>query len=367
MIAAQTAAAGVAYASYQGLSSAADKVEDIVDGIQAFEADWNKGSLYMYLGEVKNGIGKRLNLSYLMPFAPTQSPIIAGIRALNNGKDIGTSISNAFNDTVIRPIADTFGASMLFSGLNSLVNNKDEYGRDIWDSDKYSTWKNISNVAKTIFGPFTPGGIKRTSDIIESYEYEGKDFGIKGPKITGKKIYQTDAWMNLLGIGPEEYNIGKSLSFKMIDLKQRMDSSDNIFKEAYKGTNAKTPEDLINAYREGMENKVRLSKELSYYIKSAKKTGMDFKSIYNSITKKGLFSSRLDKDMIIKLIKEDSFIPAPPNLVDIKKWSMLIEKETGQKQSFNAIKNELVKIYKEYITLGDKPVISFEEFKKLNN
>ena len=361
MIAAQSAAAGTAYAS---LSYLGDKASEIADGIQAFEADWNKGALYMYLGESKNGIGKRFNLSYLMPWATTQGPIITAIRAFNNNEDTGVAIEKTFNDAIVNPIVQTLGLSMVTEGINSLINNQDEYGRPIWDSDGYSTWKNISNVAKSLFGPFTPGIGGSTSDIIESYEYEGKDFGIKGPKMTGKKIYQTDAWMNLLGMGPEEYNIGKSLSFKMKDIKRRMGKTDNIFKEVYQNSNPRTTEDLINAYREGMENKVRLSKELGYYIKSAKKAGMNFKSIYDSITKKGLFSSRLDKNMIIKLIKEDSFIPAPPNLVDIKKWGIDIQKETGQKLPFNAIKNELMQIYKEYITLGDKPVISFEEYSK---
>ena len=244
----------------------------------------------MYLGESKNGIGKRFNLSYLMPWATTQGPIITAIRAFNNNEDTGVAIEKTFNDAIVNPIVQTLGLSMVTEGINSLINNQDEYGRPIWDSDGYSTWKNISNVAKSLFGPFTPGIGGSTSDIIESYEYEGKDFGIKGPKMTGKKIYQTDAWMNLLGMGPEEYNIGKSLSFKMKDIKRRMGKTDNIFKEVYQNSNPRTTEDLINAYREGMENKVRLSKELGYYIKSAKKAGMNFKSIYDSLLK-ALFMS----------------------------------------------------------------------------
>ena len=131
-----------------------------------------------------------------------------------------------------------------------------------------------------------------------------------------------------------------------------MGRTDNIFKEVYQSTDSKTPEDLVNSYREGMENKFKLSKKLSYYIKSAKKTGMDTKSIIRSITKDGLFSERLDKKMIAKLVKEDLFIPAPPNIKDIKIWALSNEKETKQKLPVNAIKNELMNIYKEYVRLG---------------
>ena len=347
IIAAQSAAVGASYAS---LSYLGEKAGEIAEGIQAFEADYNKGALYIYFGEPKNGKGKRFNLSYVFPWGPTQTPITAGIRSLRSGKDIATAVSEAFQNTIVRPIADTFGASMLTEGLLSLYNNQDEYGRPIWDADGYSMWTNISNSAKTVFGPFMPGGGSRTADLIESYEYPDLDYGFKGKG--NRKIYQTDAWMNMLGIGAEEYDIGKSLSYKIGDIKRRMGRTDNIFKEVYQSTDSKTPEDLVNSYREGMENKFKLSKELSYYIKSAKKTGMDTQSIIRSITKDGLFSERLDKKMIAKLVKEDLFIPAPPNIKDIKMWALSNEKETKQKLPVNAIKNELMNIYKEYVRLG---------------
>tara|TARA_R110000772_G_scaffold268408_1_gene395344 strand:+ start:737 stop:5512 length:4776 start_codon:yes stop_codon:yes gene_type:complete len=344
IITAQSAAAGVAYGS---LSYLGDKASDLIDGIQAFEADYNKGSLYIYFGEPKNGVGKRFNLSYVMPWAPTQSPIIAGIRALRNGDDIESSVSKSFQDTVVRPITDTFGASMLTEGVLSLYNNQDEYGRPIWDKDGYSTWKNISNSAKTVFGPFVPGGGSKAADLIESYEYSGLDFGLKGKG--NRKIYQSDAWLNMLGVGSEEYNIGKSLSFKMGDIKKRMGRTDNIFKEVYQSTDIKTTDDLLNSYRESMENKVKLSKELSYYIKNAKKAGMDFKSIFKSITKEGLFSDRLDKTMISTLIKEDLFIPPIPKIEDIIKWGIDIKKQTGQQPPAKEILGDLFLIWKEAI------------------
>ena len=347
MIAAQSIAAGVAYGSYSAVTSLAGKAGEIVEGIQAFEADYNKGALYMYLGEIKDGVGKRFNLSYIMPWAPTQNPIIAGIRALTSDKDIGTTVSEAFQDAVVRPITDTFGASMLTSGLMDLADNRDEYGRPIWQPEQYGVWKSAVNVANTIFGPMAPGGGARIADVKESYEFKGKDFGLKGKG--KKKIYQTDAWMNMLGIGAEEYDIGKSLSFKMVDIKKRMGQTDNIFKEVYQSGDIQTKEDLLNAYQESMDYKVKLSKEIGYYIRSAKKTGMSVKDIFKSITKEGLFTSRLDKQMMLKLVKDDVFIPPIPNIKDIEMWGRSLKIITGQKPPAREIYKDLFRIYKEAI------------------
>jgi hypothetical protein len=98
-----------------------------------------------------------------------------------------------------------------------------------------------------------------------------------------------------------------------------------------------------------MDYKVKLSKEIGYYIRSAKKTGMSVKDIFKSITKEGLFTSRLDKQMMLKLVKDDVFIPPIPNIKDIEMWGRSLKKITGQKPPAREIYKDLFRIYKEAI------------------
>ena len=50
------------------------------------------------------------------------------------------------------------------------------------------------------------------------------------------------------------------------------------------------------------------------------------------ITEDGLFSNRLDKKMLINMLRKGIFIPAPPKFSDMEKWAISTGKMTKTKR-----------------------------------
>ena len=57
---------------------------------------------------------------------------------------------------------------MLAESLISFARNQDEYGRPIFDRDRYTQGQNIANTMATLFSPFEPGVIKSARDVYKN-------------------------------------------------------------------------------------------------------------------------------------------------------------------------------------------------------
>ena len=47
------------------------------EAIEYFDPDFSKGARYLYFGDIKDGKGFRLNLSYIDPWALMKDPLLA--------------------------------------------------------------------------------------------------------------------------------------------------------------------------------------------------------------------------------------------------------------------------------------------------
>ena len=351
MIAAQAAGPGLALGSAQmfGLNETLPGQEHTIkEGIESTDPDYNKGANYIYYGQPEKGKGKRVNVSYINPWATTQAPIVAAITGLNRTGDyVEGEVNQAFNDAVIRPIAEAFGPSMLADSIFTLFRNKDEYGRPIFDKDRFTDYQNLMNGVGAVFGPFEPGAVKSARDLVTSFNLgPDKEFGIKEK---GRKIDTTDQLWGLTGVKPEEYDIKIGLNYKMYDLKNRMGNTSAMFRDAYQRRNPITVNELVDTYEQSLARNFAIATEMFDYISKAKSAGLNNAEIYKAITDDGLFKSRMDKNILYNMINKGVFVPPPPLKKDVYKWGISTQRMTGQKPPIDDAQEELMNVYRSYV------------------
>ena len=348
IISAQAAAPALALGSAQLFDlneTVPGETNTIKEGIEAFDADYNKGDNFVYYGKPEKGVGKRVNISYLNPWSATQAPIAAAFAASRKGENVEGAVDTAFQDAIINPIFDTFGPSMLFEAVATFAQNRDERGKPIFREGDTNRTK-IMNGITTLLKPFEPGGVKSARDLYQSYNLEDKDFGIRDK---GRKLITNDQWIGLFGVKPEEYDSKIGLGYKVSDLKRRMGDVESIFREAYQQRSPITVDELTESYGQVLKTQFDLATQMFDYIAKARSTGLDDKDIILAITDGGLFNKRLDKTVITNMIKKGIFVPPPPKFEDIYKWGISTKKMTGQQPPIREAQRELMNIYKTYV------------------
>ena len=356
IISAQAAAPALALGSAQvfGLNDTIEgETNTIKEGIEEFDAPYNKGSNFVYYGKPEKGVGKRVNISYLNPWAATQAPIAAAFAASRKGENVDNAIDTAFQDAVINPIFDTFGPSMLWEAASSFMRNEDERGKPIFREGDTNQTK-IMNGITTLLKPFEPGGVKSARDVYESYNLrkEQQDFDYLdkfGTTPKGRKRYINDQWVGLSGVKPEEYDSKIGLGFKVTDLKKRMGDVGVIFREAYQQRSPITVDELTESYDQVLKTQFGLATQMFDYISKARSTGLNNADIIKAITDGGLFMKRLDKKVLHNMVKKGVFVPPPPTFGEIAKWGVSTKKMTGQKPPIREAQRELMNIYRTYV------------------
>ena len=365
LIAAQSAAPALAAGSY-ALTGMNEKVVDkngkempytIREGYEAFDQPWQKGSNFIYLGAPEKGRARRINISYLNPWAKTQDPIRAGIRALSSGEDIDENVDKAFAESVWRPIRETFGPSMITESIVNLAQNRNEYGKKII-GDTVTLGQKFRKGVIQAMAPFEPGIIKSARDIGTGFtgpqEKTRELFGFEidvpvGYTRSGMEKGSDEQIFALSGIKPETIDIKNTLGFKANDIKRLMGESGKTFTRSYQQRTPITTEELVEAYSDGMAKEYKYAKEMFDLISKAKSADLNNKDIILAITDGGLFKNRLDRDMLVNLVNKGKFIPAPPKFADMNKWAISTKKRTGFKPPVREAQNELMKVYRRYV------------------
>ena len=349
IIAAQSAAPALATTS--ALVTGIDQKEEgmpytIRQGMAKFDPDFDQGASYIYLGKPENGKGKKINIDYINPWAKTQLPIRAAMDALNKGAYVDGVVDDAFNTAVLRPLADTFGASMLAEAAWNIYKNVDEYGRPIFGETDTGLQK-VGKGLETVWEAFEPGFVKTAKDMATSMNLEGKDYGVRKGK-TGTRLYINDELAGLTGIKPKYYDINKSLRFQANDIKRNMADAGKIFSNALQQMQPQTEEEIVGAYKEALEKQYAQATKMFDLITAAKSTGMKDSDIIKAITRGGLFPKGADKRIITNMVKRGVYIPEPPVTADAFKYGVLIERETDQKPPIMESLNKLQEVYSTY-------------------
>tara|TARA_R100000353_G_scaffold62309_1_gene49076 strand:+ start:1411 stop:5898 length:4488 start_codon:yes stop_codon:yes gene_type:complete len=365
IIAAQSAAPALAAGSV-ALTGMDEKVVDRngkempytkKEAFEAFDQPWQKGSNFIYLGEPEKGKIRRINISYINPWAKTQDPIRAGLRALASGGDIDQNLDKAFAESVWRPVKETFGLSMLAEATFNMINNQNEFGKEVFKETDTLGEKFRTGVVETL-SVFEPGIVKSGRDIATSLNAPKRvqretflgNYDIPvGFTRSGAQKGLDEQIMSLSGIKPETTDIKDTLGFKVNDIKSNMGESGETFRKMYQQRTPITTEELVEAYSTGLAKEYEYAKEMFDLISRAKSADLNNKDIILAITDGGLFKNRLDKKMLVNLVNKGRFIPAPPNIRDIEKWAISTEKRTGRKPPVQEARNQIMRTYRRYV------------------
>ena len=367
IIAAQSAAPALAYGSANMMGMDKPVIDEDtgqvlpytkMEALQAFTQPWEKGANFLYLGEEKDGRVRRTNISYLNPWANWQDPIRAGMRALSTNSDIDGSIDNAVSIALIEPLKEAFGPSMLAGALIQALSGVDAYGNQLYEDD--SKGAIAAGLGRAFWAAFEPGIVRQATNIYESYNLGYSKERTR--RILGDWTYDTavgitksgrereagDQWMALVGVRPETFDIKEVLGYKVNDIKRSMGDAGKTFRRAYQQRTPTTTTELTNAYSESMEREYEQAKEMYDLFTRAKSLGLSNEQIYRTVTDDGLFSNRLDKKMLINMLKKGIFVPALPKFADMEKWAKTTKERSGLRPPVREAFKDIMDIYKNF-------------------
>ena len=335
--------------------------------------DYSRGNNYLNFGTDQNGKGRRINLSYINPWAAGSDMITAAVRALDEGENVDGALKKASIDGIVKPIIDTFSPSMVASVISNIYQDQNEYGQPIYN-DKDSSLDYLKTTAGEIYKAFEPGGFKSARDIVTSIDnttpkqLKAKEwidaepfaldmYGIKKGK-TGTKKYLQDQLTGLAGIKPEAYDLNVIFPLKLKSLERKKRDTIRTFKDVYQNRAKTTVQELVDGYRKSLENNYSYAKDVNDLIqqyKAAASKKVNGKtvvpgpaSITRVITRGGLFQDRLDRNLLMRIIK-GKFLPKEPNIQDIKKWARDTKKETGTSPPVDEAFKEIINLYRQYL------------------
>ena len=369
MAGAQSAAAGTA-----AMSIGAVGLDEKVPGMpitkekamRKLGPEWERNANFLYLDSPnKEGEGFKINLDYINPWAQMQQPIRGAFENIFGDETLNDTqrLERLFDESMVYPVGEAFGWSMLFKNIQELGTNSDQYGRKIW-GETDTLYEKVAKGAAQFWKPYEPGIVKTGVDIVTSMNLpdrrEVSGLGQAFPEIfgpsrvgvkkgrTGTKLYMTDELAGLTGLKTKHYDLKTALDFKVKDITANIKEAGQNFSDTLAQMQPQTKEDIVDAYQNSVEKQFKESQELFEIITAAKSAGMDNKAIVKSLTKGGLFKKGLNRNVILNMVKTGRFIPPPFITNDAVKLGEYIESKTGQKPPVRQSTKELQEIYELY-------------------
>ena len=326
--AATAGSSGLTYASAE-LSGLNDYVfgTDITkkQAIEYFDPTYSKGNEYIYLGDIENGKGLRLNFGYIDPFTLFKAPLATVLDNFTTEENALRALDNSYKD-VTSKFLNNFGYSMLTQAII-----------DATDEEELSLLQRIGIGLKV----FEPGAVN-TLRKLKTAAIDGQDkYGFKKP--LDKEIF------NLTGLTLQEYDITKSLPFMSNKISREMNSTGKVYEGLFKDYRGTSPNKFLEYYNDSQEAKYRAAQDLYQMINRARELGLSDSQIITSVTKGGLFKKNYSPDFIRAMVKKGVFKADKPITNNLRKWSILTE----QQETLKPIKDNLYRIYSGY---NNKPL-----------
>lgn len=326
--AATAGSSGLTYASAE-LSGLNDYVfgTDITkkQAIEYFDPEYSKGNEYIYLGDVKNGKGLRLNFGYIDPFTLFKAPLATIFDNFTTEENALRALDNSYND-VTNKFLNNFGYSMLTQAII-----------DATDKDELTLLQRIG-IGLKVFEP----GVVNTIRKLKRAAIDGQDkYGFKKP--LDKEIF------NLTGLTLEEYDVTKSLPFMASKISRQMNSTGKEYEKLFKDYTGSNPDKFLEYYNNSQEDRYRAAQDLYQMVNRARELGLSDSQIITSVTKGGLFKKNYSPDFIRAMVKKGLFKADKPITNNLRKWSVLTE----QQENLKPIKDNLYRIYNGY---NNKPL-----------
>ena len=319
------------------------------DAIETFVQPYEKGAEWLYLGPSKDGEGERLNMSWLNPYAGATDWLRAGMREMGKGPDVEGKIGQAIESSILDPIYNTLGPSMLLEAAVNNLYNIDSYGNKlVKDTDEWD--ERAAARFGELWKAYQPGIARDAENIYKSIvdREEGRDYTAK-EGTSGRKYKTSHQLTALLGIKPQMYDIKPQIGYEISDHMTNMTEAGKIYTTAVREKTPMNIDQLKDAYEESLRKQYRESRRIFDVFSRAKEAGLSDNAIHGILTKGGLFSSGVSKKMAMGMWDKGYFQPPPPVRRDILKWMRDTEKSGFKPPPVQEATNELMEIYNNYL------------------
>ena len=276
---------------------------------RSFGTPWEKNARLVPVGRDEKGMPTYVNFSYSNPYGMLDGIVTAALNQVDEGRRLGKGAVEIVNDATNEVLVETFrpfmDESILFSKLKDAADPKAEgilgkafniatfggrggdpiMGSKIYRDDDTTTTK-AGNSLMHIFDAFLPGGAPfqiKSGDVESGRFFRGLLGGEDSP-ISGKdrsnRDYKgsTEILRAMTGVTPLNIDAEKSLYYKGIEFKNRIQDAKNMFNSAARRGNI-TSSELIAVYKQSNEARYRISNEMHQVIEDMKTLGLSEQEI----------------------------------------------------------------------------------------
>jgi hypothetical protein len=345
----QIAAQGSASALAAGSVMLVGLDPEEADAIETFGQDYEKGAQWLYLGEQKDGAGRRLNMSWLNPYAGATDWLRAGMREMGKGPEVEGKVLRAIDDAILGPVYNMLGPSMIAEATLNNIMNVDSYGNklikdiDNWDQEAAKRFGQV-------WQAYEPGIIRDAENIYKSIvdRPEGQEYAAKKGK-EGRKFKTSDQLTGLIGVKPQYYDIKPQMGYEIAKHKRNMGDAKKIFSNIIQDKSPTTINELTEAYSESLDKQFREARRIFDVFTRAEEAGLSKTQIRSALSKGGIFDSALDKKIVLNMINKGRFIPPSPVSGDAFRWVHYAKSEGMSPPPVKEALKELMQIYKSYL------------------
>ena len=235
-----------------------DDEEEKDKDIREFVAPWSKESDLLVI-DAGNGKLKYIDFSATDPHG--------GIKKAINAFLLGESTTDSFIDGLIGVVQPFIGEEMTTEAILALKNNRDKYGKEIWNPED-NEFEKIKAISVEIYKLVEPGTISSIRRGIASED--------KGQELVA----------NLTGFRTYDVDINKQFGFKVKDYSERIKNAKRIYNSAFFKEES-TKQEKEQAYKKANNALSKIYKEVISVYNSAERLGVDPKDLKNSMIEFG--------------------------------------------------------------------------------
>lgn len=235
-----------------------DDEEEKDKDIREFVAPWSKESDLLVI-DAGNGKLKYIDFSATDPHG--------GIKKAINAFLLGESTTDSFIDGLIGVIQPFIGEEMTTEAILALKNNRDKYGKEIWNPED-NEFEKIKSISIEIYKLVEPGTISSIRRGVASED--------KGQELVA----------NLTGFRTYDVDINKQFGFKVKDYSERIKNAKRIYNSAFFKEES-TKQEKEQAYKKANNALSKIYKEVISVYNSAERLGVKPDDLRNSMMEFG--------------------------------------------------------------------------------
>jgi hypothetical protein len=261
--------------------------EEEQEAVRSMMAPYEKKSQFLFWRE-EDGTINHVNVSYNNPYSTTIDPLVSLMGLSDQSAD-------SFADAAIEnfaAIADPFTSeTILAKAVIDLARNETDYGTRVWnpEADKLTI---LAKQAAHIGSAFVAGGIKRPAKRwVAAYNNETLPSGEK-PNL------RDEITAEFTGYKLRTIDYQDKLTKTTFGTKRRITDANSIFNRVGGSRGSVDNEEMINAYRDANESRLRIFRQVHKQVRAALLGGTTRAEVFNALKAGGI--SKIDAQFIMR-------------------------------------------------------------------